>query len=56
MSLRHGGADEAVHQRLLAVIDRQVNHMARMVDDLRDLSRTAPARCAWNAGRSTWLS
>ncbi len=49
-SLRRGGADERVHQRVQAVIDRQVNHMARMVDDLLDLSRTGTGKMRLERG------
>ena len=42
--LRRGGTDGRVHDRVLAVIERQVMHMARMVDDLLDVSRTGTGK------------
>jgi diguanylate cyclase (GGDEF)-like protein len=48
-SLRQG-ADEAVRQRLLAVVDRQLDHMARMVDDLGDLARTGTGKMRLERG------
>ena len=37
--LNHARTDESVHLRLQGIIERQVTHMARLVDDLLDGSR-----------------
>ena len=42
--LRRGGADQPVRDRALAVIEPQLKHMARLVDDLLDVSRTGTGK------------
>jgi signal transduction histidine kinase len=42
--LRRGGVDQATTTRLLAMMDRQVSHMVRLVDDLLDVSRITRGR------------
>ena len=39
--LRLGGADPATSERALGMMERQLRHMARLVDDLLDVSRLA---------------
>src|SRR5262249_43826927 len=39
--LQHGGAPETVLASARDVIDRQVSHMSRLIDDLLDVSRIA---------------
>jgi diguanylate cyclase (GGDEF)-like protein len=43
-TLRRGGVDERLLQRVQAVIERQVNHMSRMVGDLLDMSRASTGK------------
>ncbi|MBL0421362.1 PAS domain S-box protein [Ramlibacter sp. AW1] len=44
--LRRLGGDEPRHDRARAVIERQVGHMARLIDDLLDVSRIARGKLA----------
>ena len=52
--LNHEGAGRALLTRLRLVIERQVAHMTRLVDDLLDASRVETARSKSYAPRSSW--
>jgi signal transduction histidine kinase len=50
--LGHAGSSESVLSSAKAVIDRQVAHMFRLLDDLLDVSRGNTRKLDWNAGYS----
>lgn len=45
------GIDEALRGRALQMIDRQVRHMTRLIDDLLDLSRVSRGKILLHMGR-----
>ena len=46
--MRRAGSSDPIIQRAQEIIDRQVAHMARLVDDLLDVSRISTGRIALN--------